>query len=503
MFNLVKNELIKIFSKKAIYVILIIFLILSIAGMALIKFVENFDFGNNYIDQEISFMKESLKSVNKTTEAGKEEYTYLQSQIEYLELQKKYGVDSWQATIVSEQLYNTIMDINYYKNGLTQYISDENLSIEKLQAEYDETIKKLDAGDWKAFAKADLEQAKIDLEHTENTIKGDLDTNTSNSLKQQKEALKLKIQVLEWRLEKDICYGDENFDSLLSQYENHGTGVINSNYTYDINENNYKEKESKDFDYNAKKEYQSLLSEYNIAKYKIENNISSKTTASDILQELFTSGGDGLLFTIIIALMLTATIVSEEFNKGTIKLLLIRPYSRRKILASKLIACLIALIISIVIMILIEMLLAGIMYGFDTIGTQVITYNYNTNSVMSINPFASMMLELLQISPLIIILALIAFMIGTIFANTAVGIVVAFLVYFLSSIINSLSMQFQVKWLKIIPTLNWDLTQYAYGSLPTIEGMTLAFSIIICAITILVMLITAFENFARKNIKNV
>lgn len=503
MFKLIKNELIKIFSKKAIYVILIIFLVLSIAGMALVNFLENIDLGNNYIDQEISFMKESLKSVNKSTESGKEEYTYIQSQIEYFELQKKYGVDSWQATIVSEQLYDTIMNINYYKNGLTQYITDENSSLEKLQEEYDETIKKLDAGDWMAFAKADLEKTKTELENVENAIKGDLDTNTSNNLKQQKETLKLKIQVLEWRLQKNICYGDENFDRLLNQYENYGAGVISSNYAYDINENNYKEKESKDFDYNAKKEYQNLLSEYNIAKYKIENNISSKTTASSIIQELFTSGGDGLLFAIIIALMLTGTIVSEEFNKGTIKLLLIRPYSRRKILASKLIACFIILIISILIMTLIETILAGIMYGFDTINAPTIMYNYNTNSVVSINPFASMLVQLLQMSPLIIILALIAFMIGTIFANTAVAIVVSFLVYFLSSIINSLSMQFQVKWLKFIPTLNWDLTQYAYGSLPTIEGMTLIFSIIICAITILAMLVATFENFSRKNIKNV
>ena len=31
--------------------------------------------------------------------------------------------------------------------------------------------------------------------------------------------------------------------------------------------------------------------------------------------------------------MIAGTIVSEEFNKGTIKLLLVRPYSRNKILA--------------------------------------------------------------------------------------------------------------------------------------------------------------------------
>ena len=61
MFNLVKNELIKIFSKKAIYVILIIFLLLSIASVALNKVIENIsNVGYNYIDQELSIMKESV-----------------------------------------------------------------------------------------------------------------------------------------------------------------------------------------------------------------------------------------------------------------------------------------------------------------------------------------------------------------------------------------------------------------------------------------------------------
>ncbi len=111
MFNLVKNELIKIFSKKAIYVILIIFLLLSIASVALNKVIENIsNVGYNYIDQELSIMKESLKQVNKSTPEGKEEYSYLQSHIEYLELQKKYGANSWQSTIVSNELYDKIMN---------------------------------------------------------------------------------------------------------------------------------------------------------------------------------------------------------------------------------------------------------------------------------------------------------------------------------------------------------------------------------------------------------
>lgn len=503
MFNLIKNELIKIFSKKAIYIILIIFLILSIAGATIMKIIENFDFENNYIDQQISFINDSLKDVNRTTEKGKEEYSFLQSQIEYFELQKKYGTDSWQASIVSEELYDVIVDINYYKNGLTQYVAADTLPEEELQKKYNDTITKLDAGDWRAFAEQDLRQAERQTADIVLLISNETDRNTLNSLKQQLETIKLKIRVLEWRLEKDICYGNEDFDSTLLQYENYGEGLANYNNTYDVDENSYMKKESNDFRHKEKVEYQSTLSEYKLAKYRIENNISSKSTASDLIQSLFTSGGDGFIFIIIIALMLTGGVVSEEFNKGTIKLLLIRPYSRRKILASKIIACLIALIISLLIMTIIETLIAGIMYGFNTLSTPALLYNYNTNSVVSMNCFAYMLINLLQISPLIIILALVAFMIGTICANTAVAIVVSFLIYFVSSIINSLATQFQVKWLKIIPTLNWDLTQYAYGGLSTIEGMSVGFSIVICAITIITMLVITFENFARKNIKNV
>lgn len=467
------------------------------------KFIENTNFQYEYIDEEISYLKTAMNEVNKSTIDGKDEYSFLQTRLETLELQKKYGVDSWQSTIVEDKLYGIINDINYYKNGLTEYVNTE-ISLEELQVEHDNIIKKLDAGDWKAFVRDELETAQAELKFTEDSINEEnLDTNTLNNFKQQADLLKVDIQVLEWRLEKDICYGDEKFDYILSTYENSGKSIIYNNYSYDINENNYKEKESKDFNYDEKITYQNMLSEFNIARYKIENGMSSEQTVSDSLQGLFSTDGDGLLFLIVISLMLTGTIVSDEFNKGTIKLLLIRPYSRRKVLLSKLIACLITLIISIVIITIIEIIVVGIAYGFDTINVPAVVYNYNTNSVMPINVFGYMLANLLKISPLIIILALVAFMIGALCANTAVAIVVSFMIYFVSQIVNSLAVSLNIKWMKFIPTLNWDLTQYSYGSLPTLEGMTLAFSICICAITIISILVISFENFARKNIKNV
>ncbi len=502
MFNLVKNELIKIFSKKAIYIILVIYVVLSIIGMTLTKTLANLDIESYFIDEQIKLEKDYLGQIDKSTEEGKQMYSMTKAEIEYLELQKKYGENSWQATIIENKLHDIIADINYYRNNLNQYVSNEK-SLQELEEEYNSIISKLDTDDWKAFAEHDLQVAKQELEFNKNNIKETTDVNTQKNIRQEIDLLQIQIQVLEWRLEKNICYGDDEFDNLLKQYEDYSSNIIYNNYTYDINENNYKQIETKDFGYNEKLQYQNILSESNIARYKIENNISGNTTASESLQSLFTGGGNGLLFVIIIAIMLTGTTISDEFNKGTIKLLLVRPYSRRKILASKLIACLVTLIISILVITIIEIIFSGFTYGFDTINVPAIIYNYNTNSIVTMNVFMYMLINLLKILPLIIILALVAFVVATLSANTAVAIVIAFLVYFVSNIVNQLTMLFQSKWIMIIPTLNWDLTQYSYGHLPTIEGMNLGFSITICAVTIISLLVIAFEAFTRKNIKNV
>ncbi len=65
------------------------------------------------------------------------------------------------------------------------------------------------------------------------------------------------------------------------------------------------------------------------------------------------------LFIIVMIVMIAGTIVSEEFNKGTIKLLLVRPYSRNKILLSKFITVLIMIIFSILAIVIMELLVGG------------------------------------------------------------------------------------------------------------------------------------------------
>ena len=69
--------------------------------------------------------------------------------------------------------------------------------------------------------------------------------------------------------------------------------------------------------------------------------------------------------------------------------------------------------------------------------------------------------------------------------------------------INMLAEQFNLTWIKFFVTPNWDLTQYFFGRLPGIQGLTMGFSITIIAIYMIVMLVPTYILFKKKNIKNI
>src|SRR5699024_8694001 len=99
-----------------------------------------------------------------------------------------------------------------------------------------------------------------------------------------------------------------------------------------------------------------------INEYHIEND--KKPLPYDAWQ--FTSENAGLsmmisLFTIIIA----AGIVSNEFHWGTIKLLLIRPISRTKILLSKYISVLIFALTMLLTLFIVNLLIGLLFFGIN------------------------------------------------------------------------------------------------------------------------------------------
>ena len=201
--------------------------------------------------------------------------------------------------------------------------------------------------------------------------------------------------------------------------------------------------------------------------------------------------------------MIAGTIVSEEFNKGTIKLLLVKPYDRRKILLAKFITVLIMILFSIAVVVIMELIVGGIIFGWNSLSIPILQYNFDTQSLENIPIFTYLGIEILTQLPKLILLATLAFSCSTLFTNSAVAIAIPLLGYMSADMINMLVIQYKVEFMKFFVSLNWDFKEYLFGKLPTMEGLTLGFSIIICSLYFVAMLIPTFIAFIKKNIKNI
>ena len=249
---------------------------------------------------------------------------------------------------------------------------------------------------------------------------------------------------MEWRLEKDISYTDER-SYLLNRYKSNQLDI-------QAYENNNEDKT-----YSDKLQYQDALKEANISRYAIEHDIkmSMGNDFKGLLEDFFSNFE---LFIIVIIVMIAGSIVSEEFNKGTIKLLLVKPYSRTKILLSKYITVLLTIIFTTITVIAMQTIVGGLFFGFDDLKVPTLAYNFITNSVMEMNIFSYLGIVLLHKLPQYILIATIAFSFSTA-TNTPVAIVISLLGYMSTTIINAFVREFNIVFMKFFITPNCDLTK--------------------------------------------
>lgn len=489
MINLIRNELIKISKKKSIYITLIITLAFVILTNVIYKVSNN---SNHYgVSENIKFYEEQLKGINLKTTPNKEMYLSYKAELEKNKLIEKYGdTGTWQAKIISEQgteLISQMLNYEYMEINQTEY--------EKAKANYNDFVAKLDANDWKYFAKKNLEEVEKDIETQKQMKSQTTDKEKIKELDDQIESLGVTKQVINWRLEKDICYGYDYYNQCLSNYQM-GKSDIKAYETSD--EKNLSDKEK----YQNKQDYYKSLERVAISKYDIENGTRTgdSSTAKGSLLDVFS---EFEIFIIIMSVMIAGTAVSEEFNKGTVKLLLIKPYKRRTILTAKFITSLIMLIIVILAVMLMQFVVGGIVQGFDSFAEPAVVYNHTTNQIEEMSIVKYLAIETAGKLPIYILLLTLAFSISTIFANSALAIAITLLGSMGSSIINTFAQAFNLWWIKFFVTPNWDLTQYFFGGLPEFEGLTIGFSIAIIVIYMVIMLVPTYIIFKKKNIKNI
>ena len=478
MFNLIRSELKKITKKKVIYIMFFV----TLAFMILINIVGKKFQSTSYViydDESMNYYKEQLTP--ELEESDPDYYADCKSMYDSYELAKKYDEDSWQRQVISQRIQPLLKIMYLEKSGETY---------NNARTKYDKDVEALEKNDWKYFVYQDLDETNLQILM--------IDESTSNQL----ESLKDTKQALEWRLEKNISYDNSDLNSYLQCWLNARVSIRQY-------------KDNKNPSQTEKVYHQQDVATEAIARYAIENGIDGTISnqgnsnlkyglAYSAKSELFDAFSGYSLFIIILIIIVAGTIVSEEFNKGTIKLLLVRPYSRVKILLSKYITCLIVLICSIIFVALMQTVVGGIVYGFDSYKNPTVLYNYATNSLNVVSMTGTLAIMAVAILPKLILLMTLAFTLSTVITNTPVAIAIPLLGSMVESIINQLAIMYEkAKFLKYFVTPNWDFSQYLYGALPQMKGITLGFSVCICLAYFIVMMALSIWNFKKKNIKNI
>lgn len=198
------------------------------------------------------------------------------------------------------------------------------------------------------------------------------------------------------------------------------------------------------------------------------------------------------LFTVVIA----ADIVAGEFTSGTIKLLLIRPATRSKILLSKYISTVIFAATLLLVLLASSFVLNGFLYRFNGAGAP---YLY-TDSQMNVHE-GSMLLHVLSIYGLkcveLVMIVTLAFMISTVFRSSSLAISLSLLLLFMGKPITMFLSQWS--WGRFWLFANTDLTQYIEGK-PIFDGMSLPASLGILAVYFLVFNAMSWTIFNRRDV---
>ena len=517
MINLLINEYIKTFRKRGFIILLLIMAFFAALTNLLYKELGNItmeDYNDQYIEEDYKNAKAVYDSSKKNRES-KETYIDVKNNYDLYVFKNKFENKSWQkAYIERESLASDYIDeINRYELELSDNVEEYELA----KANYDNLYKKLNNSDWKDLVKEKLTeyQWKIDLINKELDKKVDikpykfsmsdidiaflpkeefesvLPTVDTNSLLGNKKNLEILVEGLNIQLDRNISYSD----SMISDLDTYISSKVQLLKYEGIDINDKKNDEAFKAQYYELRE-QSLKLEYSLKN----NSTSSNIRLSTILENFY---GEFLLFIVIFIFMVAGPTVSQEFSKGTIKMLLVKPYSRTKILLSKYIVTLSSIILAIIAMFVIELLLGGLFFGFSSLSDKVVLYSSVTDSATYMSIIKYFILMSIAKLPHFIILATITFAMSSITNNTAVSMITGFVAYIGTNLLTVLLVNIDKPWVKYFVGFNWDFKPYMFNTKPEINGLSLGFSALVCFTYLIVFIVPTFIVFKHKDIKNI
>lgn len=237
-----------------------------------------------------------------------------------------------------------------------------------------------------------------------------------------------------------------------------------------------------------------LKQQLKINEYRLEHNI--KPVAPNTFWGYLVDSADIIALITLFTIIVAAGSVASEFSWGTIKLLLIRPASRTKILLSKYIAALLFALCMLLLLFIFSAVVGAAVFGIENIREPYLAYQ--NGAVVE----RSMLFHVVQVYALncadLVMMATFAFMISAVFRNHSLAIGLATFALFVGPQVTALlAMKFD--WAKYLLFANTNLTQYIDGT-PLVEGMTMSFSIMMLLVYFVIFNGIAWLIFRKRDI---
>lgn len=193
----------------------------------------------------------------------------------------------------------------------------------------------------------------------------------------------------------------------------------------------------------------------------------------------------------IFAVIIAADSVAGEFSTGTIKLLLIRPWSRSKILLSKYVSLLLFMLFFTVSLLLFTLLVNGVLFGSNG------EYTYPNQGSRSyiVYLLSYYGLNLIQI----IVTVTMAFMISTVFRSSALAIGLSIFLLLGGNMMAALLSLLDKPWVDYVLFMNYGLSTYVSGGTP-IPDRPFGFSLAVLAGYYVIFIALSWYVFRRRDV---
>jgi ABC-2 type transport system permease protein len=546
IYNLTLNEIIKQFKKKSILIVTILIFLSSIAipiGLKLIQ-GDEVDYSADNYRYEIEEITKQISKINISTEQGKINVKFLESKKQYNQflLDNEIKSNSWRYNYSQNYLRELIeidiveliksgVNIDTISNVLPDDISkadfDEikllskdklNLELNKLNNKSSNIVKDIKTNNYKNYLKNQIGYKK-DLINSYNkelsSLKKDVkDNNISNDIKTSIADIENKLnfenkllKVIQYRYDNEISFDanswkNKTLDDISQNIKNASAKIISEEdykrqNIYNVTYAQYVQKYNSDHD--------KYLNNIKMGWYSLDKNIPMpkfESSARDAVNSLV-----GIYTTIasIIVIILAGGIVSSEFNRNTIKLLMIRPVSRVKIILSKFIS---VLLIGYFIMfgsMALVTIVNGFIFGFSDFAIPIIKMSAET--VITQNYIISLFLNLIFYSISMIFIGSFAFVLSTVTKNTTVSVAVSIIILLGSLPVSAILLGKNIMWLTSTPMPYINLAaipvmQHLTQVLGTVTVLDITLGAIELLVSSIIFVIMAFTHFIKNDITN-